>query len=75
MFANRHAAARNMQVQEFTMFKTDKNRKHAAAAICAAMFASTCLLSAIGPVRAAEAHPGAADHVMLARSTAAMPMA
>lgn len=57
------------------MFKTDRNRKHVATAICAAMFASTCLLSAIGPVRAAEAHPGAAGTAVLARSTVVMPLA
>ena len=57
------------------MFKTERNRKHVAAAICAAMFASTCLLSAIGPVRAAETHPGAAGHLLLARSTVVMPLA
>lgn len=57
------------------MFKTEAFRKHSAAAICAVLFSSTCLLSAVGPVKAAEYRPATANSVELTSSTAVVPLA
>jgi len=57
------------------MFKNEAIRKHAAGAICAVLFSSTCLLSAVGPVRAAETNARAGSDAGEARATAVMPLA
>ena len=57
------------------MFRNEEIRKHVAAAICALLFSSTCLLSAVGPVRAAEINARAGSDAGQARATAVMPLA